>query len=297
MEQKERNVLVYKDNGDGKLKFKTSATQFSDILEVIKKEFSMTDAEISKYEFIDGIHRTRYAANSILPEKSIHPRTGAETTDLSIFMVRTKKNTESGSRKKSPLVEVDRADVVYKMNVMGYNNDILRSFGRNYTQVSTDELFVYLYIKGDLSFNYKIKDEALLKKMVDEAKSTWPCFNKEIPAKKSIYKKSSDEESEQDKNGANYQSGACNIQSKSEEKPEKQDKKDECDAGVRNNGSKEKASSDVLKEFSDKELEDELILRFIGRADDANNFIDRFINEALPASITDSDMQDMMNRI
>lgn len=297
MEQKERNVLVYKDNGDGKLKFKTSATQFSDILEVIKKEFNMTDAEISKYEFIDGIHRTRYAANSILPEKSIHPRTGAETTDLSIFMVRTKKNTESGSRKKSPLVEVDRADVVYKMNVMGYNNDILRSFGRNYTQVSTDELFVYLYVKGDLDFNYKIKDEALLKKMVDDAKSTWPCFNKEIPAKKSIYKKSSDEESEQDKNGASYQSGACNSQSEPEEKPEEQDKKDECDAGIGNNGPKERVSSDVLKEFSDKELEDELILRFIGRADDANNFIDRFINEALPASITDSDMQDMMNRI
>lgn len=275
MEQKERNVLVYKDNGDGKLKFKTSATQFSDILEVIKREFNMTDAEVSKYEFIDGIHRTRYATNSILPEKSIHPRTGAETTDLSIFMVRTKKNTESGSRKKSPLVEVDRTDVVYRMNIMGYNNDILRSFGRNYTQVSTDELFVYLYIKGDLNFNYKIKDEVLLKKMVNEAKSTWPCFNKEIPAKKSIYKKSSDEEPEQDEDGVNYQSDACNGQ------PEP----------------KEKASSDVLKEFSDKELEDELILRFTGRADDANNFINRFIDKALPASITDSDMQDMMNRI
>lgn len=297
MEQKERNVLVYKDNGDGKLKFKTSATQFSDVLEVIKKEFNMTDTEISKYEFIDGIHRTRYAANSILPEKSVHPRTGAETTDLSIFMVRTKKNTESGSRKKSPLVEVDRADVVYRMNVMGYNNDILRSFGRNYTQVSTDELFVYLYIKDDLNFNYKIKDAALLKKMVDEAKSTWPCFNKEIPAKKSIYKKSSDEESEQNENGANYQPDACNSQSESEEKPEEQDKKDEYDAGIEDNEPKEKASSDVLKEFSDKELEDELILRFTGRVDDANNFIDRFINEALPASITDSDMRDMMNRI
>lgn len=297
MEQKERNVLVYKDNGDGKLKFKTSATQFSDILEVIKKEFGMTDAEVSKYEFIDGIHRTRYATNSILPEKSIHPRTGAETTDLSIFMVRTKKNTESGSRKKSPLVEVDRADVVYKISVMGYNNDILRSFGRNYTQVSTDELFVYLYIKGDLNFNYKIKDEALLKKMADEAKSTWPCFNKEIPAKKSIYKKSLDEESEQDKNGADYQSSACNSQSESEEKPEEQDKKDECDAGIGDNEPERKASSDILKEFSDKELEDELILRFTGRTDDANNFINRFIDKALPTSITDSDMQDMMNRI
>jgi hypothetical protein len=297
MEQKERNVLVYKDNGDGKLKFKTSATQFSDILEVIKKEFNMTDAEVSKYEFIDGIHRTRYATNSILPEKSIHPRTGAETTDLSIFMVRTKKNTESGSRKKSQLVEVDRADVVHRMNAMGYNNDILRSFGRNYTQVSTDELFVYLYIKGDLSFNYKIKDETLLRRMVNEAKSTWPCFNKEIPAKKSIYKKSSDEKPEQNENDARYQSGSCNSQSESEEKTEDAYKEDEHDAGIGNNEPKEKASSDVLKEFSDKELEDELILRFTGRADDANNFINRFIDKALPASITDSDMQDMMNRI
>ena len=297
MEQKERNVLVYKDNGDGKLKFKTSATQFSDVLEVIKKEFNMTDAEVSKYEFIDGIHRTRYATNSILPEKSIHPRTGAETTDLSIFMVRTKKNTESGSRKKSSLVEVDRADVVHRMNAMGYNNDILRSFGRNYTQVSTDELFVYLYIKGDLNFNYKIKDETLLKNKVDEAKSTWSCFNKEIPAKKSIYKKSSDEESEQDKNGANYQSDACNSQPESEEKPEDSYKADEHDAGIGSNEPKEGASSDVLKEFSDKELEDELILRYTGRTDDANNFINRFIDKALPASITDSDMRDMMNRI
>lgn len=297
MEQKERNVLVYKDNGDGKLKFKTSATQFSDVLEVIKKEFNMTDAEVSKYEFIDGIHRTRYAANSILPEKSIHPRTGAETTDLSIFMVRTKKNTESGSRKKSSLVEVDRADVVRKISAMGYNNDILCSFGRNYTQVSTDELFVYLYAKGDLDFNYKIKDETLLRRMVNEAKSTWPCFNKNIPAKKSIYKKSSDEEPEQDKDDTKCQSDVCNDQPKSEEKPEDTYKGDEHDAGIRDNEPKERASSDVLKEFSDKELEDELILRFTGRADDANNFINRFIDKALPASITDSDMRDMMNRI
>lgn len=295
-----RNVLVYKDNGDSKLKFQTSAKEFGEILDVIKSKFSMSDSEVAKYEFIDGIHRTRYAANSVLPEKSIHPRTGKETTDLSIFMVRTKKNTESGSTPKK-MVDVNRKEIVACINTNKFNNDILITFGKNLTQVSTDNLFVYLYVKDINLFGiqFKVKDQSLLNKCVEDAKSNWACFNNEVPAKRELRNN-------------------CTTVNHEDEKPE--NAKDEQRNDESNGGSKEIQENDSTKEegndavhaqeetagdfkaegigaFTDSQLENEIIRRYIGRADDANKFINRFSTEVMPESITDEDMRDMMNRI
>lgn len=294
-QEKTRNVLVYKDNGDSKLKFQTSAKEFSEILDVIKKKFGMNDSEISKYEFIDGIHRTRYVSNSVLPEKSIHPRTGQETTDLSIFMVRTKKNTESGSTPKR-MVIVDRKVVVAAINKKKYNLDVLETFGKNLTQVSTDDLFVLLYIKENKNpgIDFVIKNQTLLDNKVETAISSWHCFNPEVPVARNVYKKNDDSSKSNENTG---------FQKKEEVHTERQ-AEDNGSVGKRENSSKEEVGKDAnsnelnLSEVPTDKLEEEIFRRYKDKGyDDANGFINRFNNEIFGNDITDSDMMQLAKNL
>lgn len=302
-QEKSRNVLVYKDNGDSKLKFQTTAKEFSEILDVIKKKFGMNDSEISKYEFIDGIHRTRYASNSVLPEKSIHPRTGQETTDLSIFMVRTKKNTESGSTPKK-MVIVDRKAVVARINEKKYNTDILETFGKNLTQVSTDDLFVYVYIKENKqpALDFVVKSQTILDNKAETAISSWHCFNPEVPAARSVYKKNEDVKQPVKADG------------RKEEKPELQNNEEVRTEGQAEDNGNEGTVSDSstnesgktssspaefnLSNVSTDELEEEIIRRYKDKgADDANGFVDRFNTAIFGNDITDADMKTLARYI
>lgn len=288
-EIKERKVLVYKDNGDKKVRFTIKSENFSDILDVIKKEFNMSDNDIKNYEFIDGMHRTRYSANSILPESSVHPRTGQRTTDLSIFMVRAKKNIESGSKPVCTFARVDKKAVGQEIKLNNLNKDVVDYCGLNLSQARGESMLVVLAASigiENIKCQYQIIDNAAFEKEIKRFKeikcgilSKDACNNSATGNK-------------EDKKG-------CKVEEKPEIKEDKkpseikgESKNNTSNEGTSNGGSEERPSvvcginEDSIIEYF-KSLDDEKALELINRIN----------NEKFGHIVTDSDMMEMMRHL
>lgn len=287
-EIKERKVLVYKDNGDKKVRFTIKSENFSDILDVIKKEFNMSDNDIKNYEFIDGMHRTRYSANSILPESSVHPRTGQRTTDLSIFMVRAKKNIESGSKPVCTFARVDKKVVGQEIKLNNLNKDVVGYCGLNLSQARGESMLVVLAASigiENIKCQYQIIDNA--------------AFEKEIKRFKEIKGISSKNACNNSATGNKEDEKGCKVEEKPEIKEDKkpseikgESKDNTSNEGTSNGGSEERPSvvcginEDSIVEYF-KSLDDEKALELINRIN----------NEKFGHIVTDSDMMEMMRHL
>lgn len=287
-EIKERKVLVYKDNGDKKIRFTVKSENFSDILDVIKKEFNMSDNDIKNYEFIDGMHRTRYSANSILPESSVHPRTGQRTTDLSIFMVRAKKNIESGSKPVCTFARVDKKVVGQEIKMNNLNKDVVEYCGLNLSQARGESMLVVL------AASIGIKNIKCQYQIIDNA-----AFEKEIKRFKEIKGISSEDACNNHTTGNKEDEKGCKV----EEKPEiEEDKKpNEIKGESEDNTSNEGASNSGSKEKPNIvcEINEDSIVEYFKSLDDekALELINRINNEKFGHIVTDSDMMEMMRHL
>lgn len=287
-EIKERNVLVYKDNGDKKVRFTIKSESFSDILEVIKKEFNISDNDIKNYEFIDGMHRTRYSANSILPESSVHPRTGQRTTDLSIFMVRAKKNIESGSKPVCTFARVDKKAVGQEIKLNNLNKDVVEYCGLNLSQARGESMLVVL------AASIGIKNVKCQYQIIDNA-----AFEKEIKRFKEIKGISSEDACNNSTAGNKEDEKGCKV----EEKPEiKEDEKPSKIKGEsKDNTSNERTSNSGSEEKPSVEcgINEDTIIEYFKSLDDekALELINRINNEKFGHIVTDSDMMEMMRHL
>lgn len=293
-EIKERKVLVYKDNGDKKVRFSITTDKFSDVMDIIKREFGMSDNDVKNYEFIDGMHRTRYSENSILPESSVHPRTGQRTTDLSIFMVRAKKNIESGSKPICTFAKVDKKAIGQEIKLNNLNKAVVEYCGGlNLTQARGEDMLVILAANigiENVKSQYQIIDNPVFKEKVDLLKAK--IGNKRIPSNAgnntNAYNKGDEEK------------GKKEIEQPEHKHQEKTDKKPcEIKGESKNDNANDEGTGGIEEsgksECKDRITEESIIEYFKSLNDeDALELINRINNEKFGHIITDSDMMEMM---
>lgn len=127
-----REILIANTNTQKRYKLTTAAETLGEL----KAAMSSADIDYSNLEFTEGISKTKLLDDSTQLPKNVMYK-GQATNNLVILLTNTKKNIASGS-------EYTRQEVYNLIKEGNLQEGVKETFGRNFTQVPTDDLVTYV---------------------------------------------------------------------------------------------------------------------------------------------------------
>lgn len=131
-----RKITVIQTKGQGKKVFMSGAEKLGEL----KKDFDSQGISYTDMMFYEGISRTELVDNESILPKDI-PFRDIVTNELVIYLTLKQKKIRSGMA-----MTRTEAYALVKDNNLG--DEVKKKFGKNYTQVKTDELISFLSSKG-----------------------------------------------------------------------------------------------------------------------------------------------------
>ena len=143
----EREILIANTKTQKRSKITTDATTLGEL----KTALSAAGVDYSGMTFTEGISKTQLLEDGTqLPQNVMYK--GQPTNNLVILLTNTKKNIASGSDRQAAYEAIKRNSL---------QDAVKEHFGRNFTQVSTDDLWNFVGSAVNRSTIPKIDDDAL----------------------------------------------------------------------------------------------------------------------------------------
>ena len=142
----EREILIANTKTQKRSKITTSATTLGEL----KADLRAAGIDYSNMTFTEGISKTQLLNDATqLPQNVMYK--GQPTNNLVILLTNTKKNISSGSMTRK------RAYQAIKDNNL--QDAVKKKFGRNFTQVPTSDLLVFLAQEGNAKATETLDDK------------------------------------------------------------------------------------------------------------------------------------------
>lgn len=142
----EREILIANTKTQKRSKITTSATTLGEL----KADLRAAGIEYSGMTFTEGISKTQLLDDATqLPQNVIYK--GQPTNNLVILLTNTKKNISSGT--------MTRKEVYQTIKDNNLQEAVKEEFGRNFTQVPTSDLLVFLAQDGNAEVTETLDDK------------------------------------------------------------------------------------------------------------------------------------------
>lgn len=142
----EREILIANTKTQKRSKVTTSATTLGEL----KADLRAAGIEYSGMTFTEGISKTQLLDDATqLPQNVIYK--GQPTNNLVILLTNTKKNISSGT--------MTRKEVYQAIKDNNLQEAVKEEFGRNFTQVPTSDLLVFLAQDGNEKVTETLDDK------------------------------------------------------------------------------------------------------------------------------------------
>ncbi len=142
----EREILIANTKTQKRSKVTTSATTLGEL----KADLRAAGIDYSGMTFTEGISKTQLLDDATqLPQNVIYK--GQPTNNLVILLTNTKKNISSGT--------MTRKEVYQAIKDNNLQEAVKEEFGKNFTQVSTSDLLVFLAQNGNPEVTETLDDK------------------------------------------------------------------------------------------------------------------------------------------
>lgn len=163
----EREILIANTKTQKRSKVTTSATTLGEL----KADLRAAGIDYSGMTFTEGISKTQLLDDATqLPQNVMYK--GQPTNNLVILLTNTKKNIASGY--------MSRKEAYQAIKEHNLQDAVKEEFGRNFTQVSTSNLLVFLAQRGAAEIHKTLDEEPTEEEIIDNTgKIMDPEFEKE----------------------------------------------------------------------------------------------------------------------
>lgn len=163
----EREILIANTKTQKRSKVTTSATTLGEL----KADLRAAGIDYSGMTFTEGISKTQLLDDATqLPQNVMYK--GQPTNNLVILLTNTKKNIASGY--------MSRKEAYQAIKEHNLQDAVKEEFGRNFTQVSTSDLLVFLAQRGAAEIHKTLDEEPTEEEIIDNTgKIMNPEFEKE----------------------------------------------------------------------------------------------------------------------
>lgn len=142
----EREILIANTKTQKRSKVTTSATTLGEL----KADLQAAGIDYNGMTFTEGISKTQLLDNATqLPQNVMYK--GQPTNNLVILLTNTKKNIASGT--------MSRKEVYQAIKDNNLQDAVKEEFGRNFTQVPTSDLLVFLAQDGNAEVTETLDDK------------------------------------------------------------------------------------------------------------------------------------------
>ena len=142
----EREILIANTKTQKRSKVTTSATTLGEL----KADLSAAGIDYNGMTFTEGISKTQLLDDATqLPQNVMYK--GQPTNNLVILLTNTKKNIASGT--------MSRKEVYQAIKDNNLQDAVKEEFGRNFTQVPTSDLLVFLAQDGNVKVSDALDEE------------------------------------------------------------------------------------------------------------------------------------------
>lgn len=142
----EREILIANTKTQKRSKVTTSATTLGEL----KADLRAAGIDYSDMTFTEGISKTQLLDDATqLPQNVMYK--GQPTNNLVILLTNTKKNIASGT--------ISRKEVYQAIKDNNLQDAVKEEFGRNFTQVPTSDLLVFLAQDGNAEVTETLDDK------------------------------------------------------------------------------------------------------------------------------------------
>ena len=142
----EREILIANTKTQKRSKVTTSATTLGEL----KADLQAAGIDYNGMTFTEGISKTQLLDDATqLPQNVIYK--GQPTNNLVILLTNTKKNIASGT--------MSRKEVYQAIKDNNLQDAVKEEFGRNFTQVPTSDLLVFLAQDGNVKVSDALDEE------------------------------------------------------------------------------------------------------------------------------------------
>lgn len=163
----EREILIANTKTQKRSKVTTSATTLGEL----KADLRAAGIDYSGMTFTEGISKTQLLDDATqLPQNVMYK--GQPTNNLVILLTNIKKNIASGY--------MSRKEAYQAIKEHNLQDAVKEEFGRNFTQVSTSDLLVFLAQRGAAEIHKTLDEEPTEEEIIDNTgKIMDPEFEKE----------------------------------------------------------------------------------------------------------------------
>lgn len=142
----EREILIANTKTQKRSKITTSATTLGEL----KADLQAAGIDYSNMTFTEGISKTQLLNDATqLPQNVMYK--GQPTNNLVILLTNTKKNISSGT--------MTRKEAYQAIKDNNLQDAVKKKFGRNFTQVPTSDLLVFLAQEGNAKATETLDDK------------------------------------------------------------------------------------------------------------------------------------------
>ena len=152
----ERKILVANSKTQQRTELQSAATTLGEL----KAELTAAGIDYSGMTFTEGFSKTQLLSDdSLLPTNVTHR--GQVTNDLVILLTNTTKKIASGMEERSRTAAYSLINSLNEVDKEDVKEAIKEEFGRNYTQVTTEDLWSFLdnYLGEDEDDEYDDQEE------------------------------------------------------------------------------------------------------------------------------------------
>ena len=169
-----RKILVANSKTQQRTELQSAATTLGEL----KAELTAAGIDYSGMTFTEGFSKTQLLSDdSLLPTNVTHR--GQVTNDLVILLTNTTKKIASGMEERSRTAAYSLINSLNEVDKEDVKEAIKEEFGRNYTQVTTDDLWAFLdnYLGEDEDDEYddqedEYNDENIISNVNEALKSS-----------------------------------------------------------------------------------------------------------------------------
>ena len=170
----ERKILVANSKTQQRTELQSAATTLGEL----KAELTAAGIDYSGMTFTEGFSKTQLLSDdSLLPTNVTHR--GQVTNDLVILLTNTTKKIASGMEERSRTAAYSLINSLNEVDKEDVKEAIKEEFGRNYTQVTTEDLWAFLdnYLGEDEDDEYddqedEYNDENIISNVNEALKSS-----------------------------------------------------------------------------------------------------------------------------
>ena len=170
----ERKILVANSKTQQRTELQSAATTLGEL----KAELTAAGIDYSGMTFTEGFSKTQLLSDdSLLPTNVTHR--GQVTNDLVILLTNTTKKIASGMEERSRTAAYSLINSLDDIDKEDVKEAIKEEFGRNYTQVTTEDLWAFLdnYLGEDEDDEYddqedEYNDENIISNVNEALKSS-----------------------------------------------------------------------------------------------------------------------------